>query len=109
VLTKKSVLVEPVELNDGNYSVRMPCSPSSSRGSIRFGKVSGIKPCSKQRAWLSAISVESRRPVAENKSVTAGTFIHFRGPQALLETIKARPLEQVLIVRIINLQQGAPS
>jgi hypothetical protein len=30
-------------------------------------------------------SVESRRPVGENKSVTARTFINFRGPQALLD------------------------
>jgi hypothetical protein len=27
--------------------------------------------------------VESRAPRAENKPVTAGTFINFRGPQAL--------------------------
>jgi len=45
-----------LNLNDGSYSLRMPCLRSSSRCSTRFGKVSGIEPRSKQRSWLSGIS-----------------------------------------------------
>ena len=34
--------------------------------------------------------LESRAPRAENKPVTAGTFIDFRGPQALKDRVESR-------------------
>ena len=55
-LPKIQFSLSRLNLNDGSYSLRMSCSRSSPRCSTRFGKVSGIELCSKQRSWLSAIS-----------------------------------------------------
>jgi len=52
--------------------------------------------------------VESRGPGSENKSLTARTFIHFRGPKALLDIIKGRPFGVGLIVRIITYNKEHP-
>jgi len=55
-LLKTRFSLSQLNLNDGNDSLQMPCSRSSSRCSTRFGRVSGIEACSMQRSWLSGIS-----------------------------------------------------
>jgi hypothetical protein len=44
-LPKSGFSLSQLNLNDSTYCLRMPCSRSSSRCSIRFDKVSEIEPC----------------------------------------------------------------
>jgi hypothetical protein len=55
-LPKNRFSLSQLNWNNGSYSLRMPCSRSSFRCSIRFGKVSGAEPYFRQRSWLSGIS-----------------------------------------------------